>query len=109
MVVVFFVCLAMHVIVNVSVWDECWLRLADVVYSCHECISCKLLELRSDDLQFVDAGPLVGDTIGNYMDEAYSRDGQPHDCLKGGHECHFLFSPCCSCECIYNCVAMFWM
>ena len=37
----------MHVIVNVSVWEGCWFCHADVVCSCHVCIPCKLLELRS--------------------------------------------------------------
>ena len=33
--------------VDVSVWEGCWFRHADVVCSCHVCIPCKLLELRS--------------------------------------------------------------
>ena len=28
----------MHVIVDVSVWEGCWFRHADVVCSCHVCI-----------------------------------------------------------------------
>ena len=46
----------MHVIVNVSVWEGCWFRHADVVCSCPVCIPCKLLSCVLNDLQFVNAG-----------------------------------------------------
>ena len=70
--IVHFVCLVMHVIVNVSVWEGFWYRHADVVCSCHVqsvqalkaafCMTCSLLML-------------VGDAISDHMDEAYSRVG----------------------------------
>ena len=60
----------MHVIVDVSVWEGCWFRHADVVCSCHVFIPCKLLAAFCMTCSLL---MLVGDAIGDHMDEAYSK------------------------------------